>query len=361
MKRFLTTGFLGAILGIVIGGAPADASLISRGFLDEVLTSYATTTALDLKANQSDFTDLNTEISGSVDVLRQLLEQGGYSYELVNNINPEKFPNTISGAFTLLHQYLEFFAGSILHGWTDSKNKTYLGVKGLNDKIGDLPTEIVIGNSNGPIDMFNITKLQRVSLPKDYTLSDFIQDMYYGSFGSNVGLGSSPFYGLSDIINHVMYGGIIGEASPDLTGKQYKGLIDLTREINKIGDLPTYIPTINMANYEVEPIEVSELKVKDYFDIIRALLDGSGLESADASKVIPPYVYIAQQAVKIGTVPDGYETVGAALTAMDAKIDARELPSSSADGQYVLSAKKVGDTITYTWVKMDLTSEEQAQ
>ena len=85
-------------------------------------------------------------------------------------------------------------------------------------------------------------------------------------------------------------GGIIGEASPDLTGKQYKGLIDLTREINKIGDLPTYIPTINMANYEVEPIEVSELKVKDYFDIIRALLDGSGLESADASKVIPPYL-----------------------------------------------------------------------
>ena len=64
---------------------------------------------------------------------------------------------------------------------------------------------------------------------------------------------------------------------------------------------------------------------------------------------------------KIGTLPTEYATVGAALTAMDAKIDARELPSSSADGQYVLSAKKVGDTITYTWVRMDLTSEEQAQ
>ena len=64
---------------------------------------------------------------------------------------------------------------------------------------------------------------------------------------------------------------------------------------------------------------------------------------------------------KIGTLPSEYSTVGAALTAMDAKIDVRELPSSSDDGQYVLSAKKVGDTITYTWVKMDLTSEEQAQ
>ena len=64
---------------------------------------------------------------------------------------------------------------------------------------------------------------------------------------------------------------------------------------------------------------------------------------------------------KIGTVPDGYDSVGAALTAMKSDIDAKNLPSTSDDGQYVLTAKKVGDTITYTWVKMDLTNEEQAQ
>lgn len=65
---------------------------------------------------------------------------------------------------------------------------------------------------------------------------------------------------------------------------------------------------------------------------------------------------------KIGTLPTGYSTVGDALTAMNAKIDAKDLPSNSDDGQYVLSAKKVGGTITYTWVKMDLTkSEQQAQ
>ncbi|MFQ6745187.1 MAG: hypothetical protein ACLRFN_04410, partial [Alphaproteobacteria bacterium] len=168
MREFLTKGFFGAILGLLVG-APADASLISRSFLDEALTDYATNTALDLKANQSDFTELNTQISNSVDVLRQLLEQGGDSYEIVNFINPEKFPNTISGAFSLLYQYLESFAGSIWHGWTDSNgnwffglrditedyynntradirklydgwdagnNTSYLGVIGLNDKIG---------------------------------------------------------------------------------------------------------------------------------------------------------------------------------------------------------------------------------
>ena len=66
-------------------------------------------------------------------------------------------------------------------------------------------------------------------------------------------------------------------------------------------------------------------------------------------------------ATKIGDLPTEYATVGAALTAMKSDIDAKNLPSTSDDGQYVLSAKKVGDTITYTWVKMDLTNEEQAQ
>ena len=48
-----------------------------------------------------------------------------------------------------------------------------------------------------------------------------------------------------------------------------------------------------------------------------------------------------------------------ALSAMDAKIVAKDLPADSDDGQYVLSAKKVGGTITYTWVKMDLTDAEK--
>ena len=58
MRKFLTTCLFGAILGLAVG-APADAALVSRGFLDEALGNYATTTALDLKADQSDFTELS--------------------------------------------------------------------------------------------------------------------------------------------------------------------------------------------------------------------------------------------------------------------------------------------------------------
>ena len=40
MRKFLTTGLFGAILGLAVG-APADAALVSRGFLDEALENYA--------------------------------------------------------------------------------------------------------------------------------------------------------------------------------------------------------------------------------------------------------------------------------------------------------------------------------
>ena len=61
MRKFLTTGLFGAILGLLVG-APADASLISRSFLDQALTDYATNTALDLKADKADVTDLSDKI-----------------------------------------------------------------------------------------------------------------------------------------------------------------------------------------------------------------------------------------------------------------------------------------------------------
>ena len=58
MKRLLTAGIFGTILGIV-GAGTAKASIVSSGFLDEKLTEYALSTSLDLKANQSDLTELN--------------------------------------------------------------------------------------------------------------------------------------------------------------------------------------------------------------------------------------------------------------------------------------------------------------
>ena len=310
MRKFLTTGLFGAILGLAVG-TPADASLISRSFLDEALTSYATTTALDLKANQSDLTD-------------------------------------------------------------------------LSDKIGTLPTEIVIGNSNGSIDMFNITKRQSVSLPKDYTLSDFIQDMYYGSFGSNVGLDSSPFYGLSDIIDHVMYGGITGEASP-LADKQYKGLIDVTLEINKIGTVPDgknlagmisetdakiglLPPDTTVAGMMGNPVLLNrEQTIIPLYDLILWGSNGQMVMNPITGMTMPfPLLGLHDITHKIGTLPTEYATVGAALTAIkgiaeEAKAAAlAAIPDPKTEGstgKFVLTVDIVGDNATYRWEKIDREGE----
>ena len=50
---------IGGILGAMTIMGDASAKIVSRGFLDEALENYATTTALDLKANQSDLTTLS--------------------------------------------------------------------------------------------------------------------------------------------------------------------------------------------------------------------------------------------------------------------------------------------------------------
>ena len=64
---------------------------------------------------------------------------------------------------------------------------------------------------------------------------------------------------------------------------------------------------------------------------------------------------------KLGTIPATYSNVGAALVGIDAKITAKELPENKNDGQYVLTAIKVNGSVSYVWVKMDLTTEEQTE
>ena len=327
MRNFLTTGLFSAILGIVIGGAPADAALVSRGFLDEALENYATTTALDLKANQSDFTDLNTEISGSVDVLRQLLEQGGFSYELVNSIDPEKFPNTISGASFLLYQYLESFAGSVLqgwmdsngtyyagfvglnNGWTDSEKKTYLGVKGLNDKIGTLPS----GNFPGFPESENLFSQLRQPLTYPTSLAELITAIYGNSETNIPGLLAAIIMGFPI----------------DTDGD---GINDST-----VGTLPNSM----LANANATKIGT--------------VPDGKNLAGM-----------ISATDAKIGDLPTEYTTVGAALTAIkgiaeEAKAAALSaIPDPKAEGstgKFVLTVDIVGDNATYRWEKIDREGE----
>ncbi len=231
MREFLTKGFFGAILGIVIGGAPADASLISRSFLDQALTDYATNTALDLKADKADVTDLSDKIGTLPSGIFPIFSGAERLIPYLNQ--PYRYPTSLAELITALYGNSETGARGLLEGI-----------------IGGFP--------------------------------------------------------------YIQYGD-----GPD----GYIGLIRNSGLATEAKELATTANTTATA----------------------------AKTAADANTA------------KIGDLPSGYSTVGAALTAMDAKIDARELPSTSDDGQYVLSAKKVGDTITYTWVRMDLTSEEQAQ
>ena len=62
MRKYLTTGLLGTFLGLVVGGVPAEASIISRGFFDEKIADYATLDSLNSKADKSEITTLSNII-----------------------------------------------------------------------------------------------------------------------------------------------------------------------------------------------------------------------------------------------------------------------------------------------------------
>ena len=64
--------------------------------------------------------------------------------------------------------------------------------------------------------------------------------------------------------------------------------------------------------------------------------------------------------IKIGTLPDGYETVGAALSAINAKVDNKieNLSETASAGKYVLTAVRVGDQTTYAWELIDRSESE---
>lgn len=81
---------------------------------------------------------------------------------------------------------------------------------------------------------------------------------------------------------------------------------------------------------------------------------------------IPEYARVAydvQQTVKkIGELPDGYSTIGDALSALNAKIDGKinNLSTTASNGKYVLTAVKEGDQTTYAWEPIDRSETESA-
>ena len=79
MKKFTITGVFGVGLSVIANCA--DASIVSRGFLDEALTNYATNISLDLKADTADLTALS-DIIGTLPTT----VIGFENYVLPNNI-----------------------------------------------------------------------------------------------------------------------------------------------------------------------------------------------------------------------------------------------------------------------------------
>lgn len=82
MKKFTITGVFGVGLSVIANCA--DASIVSRGFLDETLTNYATNISLDLKADTADLTALS-DIIGTLPTT----VIGFENYVLPNNIGEQ--------------------------------------------------------------------------------------------------------------------------------------------------------------------------------------------------------------------------------------------------------------------------------
>ena len=140
MKKILFS----TILGITVTGA-ATASIVSRGFFEEAMENYATNTALDLKANQSDLTALSNIVgTNNWDINNKGLffmsfpfyQELGYDTEATNATWVDT--GNITSMFSLYNTNTNVpgFAGvtnKLLNGWINDRGTTYQGIKALND------------------------------------------------------------------------------------------------------------------------------------------------------------------------------------------------------------------------------------
>ena len=407
MKRLLTAGIFGTILGIVSTGT-TNASIVSSGFLDEKLTEYALSTSLDLKANQSDFTELNTQISDSVNALKSLWNTDiGI---LADAFDPNKVNNDINGAFGLVGGIIVHSMQSLTSGWYESRDNFYQGIRQLNDGWTD---------SNDGTTYLGIKDLNTKigPLPDDITVLHMLE----GWTDSN----GDPFPGLflislgeANVIN--AYDGqntarllVNGGPSTTIDGVDYTGpvypLWKLSEGVDKIGSIETKIGTLPSGNFPTFP------KYEDFFSNLRHPLtyptslaelitaiygnsetsqmgllaaiiagfpfdtDGDGID--DLHVGLLPNFTLARNAndlanatvtkvnsilTDIGTLPAGYDSVGAALTAIkgiaeDAKAAAlAAIPDpkqEGSSGKFVLTVDIVGDNATYRWEKIDREGE----
>ena len=445
MKRLLTAGIFGTILGIV-GTGTANASIVSSGFLDEKLTEYALSTSLDLKANQTDLTALSNKIgndwpfygemlSGLHDLIFEFyspeinlentsdlahflfggaLESGLYenapgvlsslAQKIINVGDYDFLSNKVQDGFRSLTQ--------LTNGWTDKTDgTTYLGIKDLNTKIGTLPTETAMSSCS----VWRAIDLTQNEMPN--TIGGIL-DQLYNSGHTNGSCQHDGYNGpsLPNIIRKLIYGynydqgttrmmGInllnMGERDekgnfirPGLNqitngwtgtdGTTYLGVKDIN---TKIGDLPSgaLLWTDSLNDFLIAalgtktpeyPASMAEM-IKQIYGVegeqrgliylLRVDLN-SVMRTADfaGSKATTAQTTANNAIEKIGTLPDGYDSVGAALTAIkgiaeDAKAAAlAAIPDpkqEGSSGKFVLTVDIVGDNATYRWEKIDREGE----
>ena len=348
MRKYLTTGLFSAILGIVIGGAPADAALVSRGFLDEALENYATTTALDLKANQSDFTELSDKIG----------------------ILPEGI--TVQGMY---------------EGWTDENGVlANPGLKGIYEGwIGHNGLH-TLGLQELELDFFYIYNPENDS-PQElrgqrggllYVLNSLLSSN--GGFTSSEG-GLAPFWKLTQSayktdelsakIGTLPSGPIGNSPAMDYLFRFTQGtdtpvfpnsLSDLINQLYGSTGGPGAITALlnGFEGFGVYGVPVGILPAMD--------LGLSATRAAETAITTATEAKTAADAntAKIGTLPTEYATVGAALTAIkgiaeEAKAAAlAAIPDPKTEGstgKFVLTVDIVGDNATYRWEKIDREGE----
>ena len=191
MRRLLTAGIFGTILGIV-GAGTVNASIVSSGFLDEKLTEYALSTSLDLKANQTDLTALSNKIGTLPDGLTVANLYDGWTIsngEYINGLSIiaqhnfttyDPLNDTINTGLKLESGgYLEVLARLFFdHGYEEPNNGVlapfwYLTKQAL--RVGEIPHGKTVA---GMIDEIN-TKIG--TLPEGIT----VQGMYEGWTDSN--------------------------------------------------------------------------------------------------------------------------------------------------------------------------------
>ena len=259
MNKYL----LGVLIGLGTIGTTY-ASIVSRGFLDEALTSYATTTALDLKANQSDLTNLSNIVGTPTE-----MTYGDFKYRPIEYLFNENYWAQYADTPIPTNNISEFIRLS----YTD---ENFPGVVGLLKRLFAADSLL---EDQWPIRLHEIFE--------DYqTLYEVTKDW--------------SFFAL------LVHGGKLFRSSGETT---VYGLQKLTEEVDKI---PVLTESVN-AN-----------------------------------------------TAKIGTLPDGYETVGDALTAINAKVDNKieNLSETASAGKYVLTAVRVGDQTTYAWELIDRSESE---